>query len=317
MAILAGALILSFCVSLFVTPLLISFALKTNKGLARPGGRKIHAQPTPQIGGAALYAGIFFSYLLFSTTFTGAPSKATLGLFAASSLVFVLGLRDDFHEMSALTKLIMQIIAAVILVSSGIKIQFVTNPFSSQMVSLGLWGAAVTVFWVVAVTNAINLVDGLDGLAAGVSLIACFIFFLLLLIEGRDQPRTLLLCMCTAGACLGFLRFNFYPARIFMGDSGAYLLGLMLASLAVLGALKSAATLTLAAPLFVLGIPLLDMTTSIVRRTASGGSAFKPDKAHIHHRLLDMGFSQKQTVLVIYAVSIFLGLIAIMLVKAK
>lgn len=316
MAILTGALILSLCISLLVTPLLISFALKTNKGLARPGGRKIHAQLTPQIGGVALYAGIFVTYLLFSTTFTGAPSKATVGLFAAASLVFIMGLRDDFHEMSALSKLFVQLFAAVLLVASGIKIQFITNPFSSQLVPLGLWGAALTVFWVVAVTNAINLVDGLDGLAAGISLIACFVFFVLLLIEGRYQPRTLLLCMCTAGACLGFLRYNFHPARIFMGDSGAYLLGFLLASLAVLGALKSAATLTLAAPLFVLGIPLLDMATSILRRTASGASAFKPDKAHIHHRLLDLGFSQKQTVLLIYGVSLFLGAIALLLVKA-
>lgn len=317
MAVLTGAFIISFFLSALITPLVISQAFKRGAGLAKPGGRKIHAEPTPQIGGIALFTSIFATYLTLSALSTGAPSVATFGLFIGCAIVFLTGLRDDFHEMPALVKLFAQIFAAVVLVVSGIKIQFITNPFSSHMVSLGLWGAAATVFWVVAVTNAINLVDGLDGLAAGISLIACFIFLVLLLIEARHQPRTLLLCMSTAGACLGFLRYNFHPARIFMGDSGAYSLGFLLAAMAVLGALKSAAMLTLAAPLLVLGIPLLDMVSAVLRRTASGTGAFKPDKAHIHHKLMDMGFSQKQTVLLIYGVCVFLGAIAILLVKAK
>lgn len=274
--------------------------------MAYPGERKVHTQPIPQVGGWAIYL-TFLLVVLLTLKLKG----QLLGILLGGSLILILGTIDDLFNLPAKVKLVGQILAALILLFFGVKISFVTNPLGG-MIYLGGWGVLVTVLWVVGITNALNLIDGLDGLAAGISIIAAATFFCLSYL-GKPAETILVLSLILMGSSLGFLRYNFSPARVFMGDSGSMFLGFTLSAIAVMGAFKSAATLALLAPILVLGVPILDTAFAIVRRLKSGQPAFQADKEHIHHKLLQLGLSQRQTVLLIYLVSIFLGAIALIL----
>ena len=211
-------------------------------------------------------------------------------------------------------KLLGQILAACILVAFDIRIDFITDPFG-DFIFLEYLAVPVTLFWVVGITNTVNLIDGLDGLAAGVSTIAT-ITILLVALQSGDLP-VVFLTAALAGASLGFLHYNFNPARSFMGDTGSMFLGYMFAAISIIGAVKSAATIALIVPILALGLPILDTTFAIVRRYRGGVPIFKPDKGHLHHRLLAMGFSQRQAVLLMYVFSAFLGLAAIALTEVS
>ena len=312
MPIYAWAFAVALVVALVVTPLVILLANKTG-AMDAPDARKVHKKPIPRIGGLAIYAG-FMAAIIFVAArfgFDAESIKETVGLTLSGSLIVAVGLIDDYKNLPAKVKLLGQIIAAAVLVLIfDVRIDFVTDPFGDY-IYLEWFALPATMFWLVGLTNTVNLIDGLDGLAAGVAAIASFTILLIAL----EQNFILVAVMTAAlaGAAVGFLKYNFHPAQIFMGDTGSMFLGFMLAGISVTGAVKSVATIALIVPIFALGLPILDTTFAIVRRVRGGVPIFKPDKGHLHHRLLGVGFTQCQAVLLMYVISALFGLSAIAL----
>ena len=231
------------------------------------------------------------------------------GLLIGCTAIVALGIWDDVCNIPAKVKLVGQIICACIPVAFGIQIEWLTNPFGELIILPELIAIPLTIFWIIGFTNTVNLIDGLDGLAAGISFIASIFMFLMAFTMNQYLPAMIILAM--AGAALGFLQYNFNPAKIFMGDTGSMLLGYTMAVTAVLGLVKTAATVALVVPVIALGVPILDTLFAIIRRKMSGVPIFKPDKGHLHHRLLALGLTQKQAVLTMYLVSLVLGLVAL------
>lgn len=299
-----GALALAFGIPLVLTPVIKWIAIRVG-AVDRPGGRKVHQVPVPCWGGVGIYLGFACAALLVLPR-----DHALSGLLAGGLVILLVGMIDDWRGLTPWTKLAGQIFAAGILVFYGIKVDFVTNPLGG-MVYLGVFSIPVTILWVVAITNALNLVDGLDGLAAGVAAISAGTVAVVSFTQGEPLVATCALIL--AAAALGFLPHNFHPAKIFMGDTGSMFLGFMLASLAAIGLTKSATAFSLILPILILGIPIFDMLFAIVRRVLTHQHIFTADRGHLHHRLLDLGLSHKQSVLVIYAVNLLLGGSAILL----
>ena len=303
-------------VALLIMPGVIFLAAKTG-AMDAPDARKVHKKPIPRIGGIGIYAAFMVSMLTLVSV-ADLPSETAFevtGLLVSGSLIVLLGIVDDYKNLPAKGKLLGQILAACVLVIAfDVRIDFITDPFGDYLF-LEYLAIPATIFWVVGLTNTVNLIDGLDGLAAGVAVIASITIFLVAL-----QQQILLVAVLTAalaGAAFGFLYYNFNPARIFMGDSGSMFLGFMLAGISVIGAVKCAATIALVVPILALGLPILDTTFAIVRRYRGGVPIFKPDKGHLHHRLLDLGFTQRQAVLLMYVISAFLGLSAVALTEVS
>ncbi len=312
MPIYIWAFAVAMIVALLVTPLVILLAEKTG-AMDAPNARKVHKKPIPRIGGLAIYAGFMAAIIFVAAKFglDGEQVKETVGLILSGSLIVAVGLIDDYKNLPAKVKLLGQILAAAVLVLGfDVRIDFVTDPFGDY-IYLEWFAIPATMFWLVGLTNTVNLIDGLDGLAAGVAAIASFTILLIAL----EQNFILVAVMTAAlaGAAVGFLKYNFHPARIFMGDTGSMFLGFMLAGISVTGAVKSVATIALIVPIFALGLPILDTTFAIVRRLRGGVPIFKPDKGHLHHRLLGVGFTQCQAVLLMYVISALFGLSAIAL----
>ena len=303
-------------VSLLATPAVIRLAKKTG-AMDAPNARKVHKKPVPRIGGLAIYAGFISAIIFVAIKFglDGEQLQEIVGLILSGSLIIALGLIDDYKNLPARVKLLGQIFAATILVLFfGVRIDFVTDPFGGYFY-LEWFAIPATIFWLVGLTNTVNLIDGLDGLAAGVASIASITIMFVAL----DQNLTLVavLTAALAGAAVGFLKYNFNPAEIFMGDTGSMFLGFMLAGVSVTGSVKSVATIALIVPIFALGLPILDTTFAIVRRFRGGVPIFKPDKGHLHHRLLSVGFTQRQAVLLMYVISALFGLSAIALTEVS
>lgn len=277
--------------------------------------RRMHKVPTPRLGGLAVFLGFLVSVLCFCEI-----TRELIGLLCGSVIIVILGIFDDSHDLSAKLKFCVQIIAALVTIYIGdIKINFFTNPniFSDEgVLLLSDWIAVpCTVLWIVAITNAVNLIDGLDGLAAGVSTIAAV--SLVFIASMVDEPAIALIAIIIAGACLGFLPFNFRKKKkIFLGDTGATFLGYALAVLSVQGGFKSYAVISFAVPVLIFGLPIFDTAFAMLRRVLTGRSPMSPDRGHIHHRLVDMGFSQKQSVFILYAMSGVLGLTAVVLAES-
>ncbi|MBR2215053.1 MAG: undecaprenyl/decaprenyl-phosphate alpha-N-acetylglucosaminyl 1-phosphate transferase [Selenomonadaceae bacterium] len=312
--------ILAFAIAmgaaLLLTPGVIVLAAKTG-ALDKPDARKVHKKPIPRIGGIGIY-GAFMIAMLTVVSVTPLSDEVTweiTGLMVGGSLIFLLGIVDDYKNLHPKVKLLGQIIAATVLVVGfDVRIDFITDPFGDYLF-LEYLAVPATLFWIVGLTNTVNLIDGLDGLAAGVATIAAVTIFLVAL-----EQSFLLVAVLTAalgGAAFGFLYYNFNPAKIFMGDSGSMFLGYMLAGISVIGAVKSAATIALIVPILALGLPILDTTFAIIRRYRGGVPIFKPDKGHLHHRLLDLGFTQRQAVLLMYVISALLGLSAVALTEVS
>jgi len=300
------------------TPVVKWLALRMGV-IDRPSDRKVHARPTPTLGGAAIFLGVMgagvTAYFMPDFRAVFALSSEGLGMAAAAVVIFALGAVDDLRVLPAPVKLAGQIFASGILFLAGVKMQFVLLP--DRIISLGDdVSVLVTVLWLVAMINAVNLVDGLDGLAAGIVAIAASSFFVYSYELARENllgpaPAAPLAAIIVVGAALGFLRHNFHPAAIFMGDSGAMLLGLLLGATTVVGvgnrAVQEAsppdfflAYFPLLVPLMVLAIPILDTCFAIVRRARRRRSVWQADKQHIHHRLMDLGHGHKQAVIVMY-----------------
>ncbi|WIW71930.1 MULTISPECIES: MraY family glycosyltransferase [Anaerosinus] len=303
------AFIIAIVVAYILTPRVISLANKTG-AMDAPDERKVHSKPIPRIGGLAIY----FAFMV-AALFTVDLTKEVVGLLTGATVILIVGIIDDFKSLPAKVKLMGQIIAAIVLVLFDVRIDCITNPFGDMFFLSEYLAIPITIFWIVGLTNTVNLIDGLDGLAAGVSTIAAITILLVALQQGFLLVAVLTAAL--AGAAMGFLQYNFNPAKIFMGDTGSMFLGYMLAGISVLGAVKSAATIALIVPILALGLPILDTTFAIVRRYLNGTPIFKPDRGHLHHRLLDMGFTQKQAVLLMYVISGGLGLSAIALTEVS
>lgn len=281
--------------------------------VAHPGGRHVHTGLIPRIGGVAMFVGFAVALLLdyIGERFWGwqegmlRVGRPILGVLAGIAAIFVVGVLDDVIELKPVQKLLGQLAAAGIVIAFGVRISFIGNPFGGGIVLLGVLSVPLTLFWIVGFANVINLIDGLDGLAAGVSGIAALSF--LVLAAQSNVLAAGVLAAALLGACIGFLRYNFNPASIFMGDSGALFLGFTLACVSLLGVMKSVAAITLVVPLLIIGVPIFDTFSAIIRRSRHGQPIQSADKGHIHHRLLGRGFNQRQTVLIIYVWSVALA----------
>lgn len=281
----------------------------------QPNARKVHQTPMPFVG-AAIWAGVLLVIWLLPI-----ERRLLVGLTLGGTVAFAVGFADDFiksrgGDLSAAPKFVGHILAALVLYQVGVKVQFLSNPFSGGLVYLPpIVSMLVTITWVVGVTNLINFMDGLDGLACGLVNIAALTMAVVASFMGH--PTTLLVSLVLVGVTSAFFRYNFNPARMFMGDAGAYFLGFMLAAVSVEGAFKSATLVGLLIPIIVLGLPIADTVFNIVRRFLSGKPVYVADKGHTHHRLLQAGLSQRQTVLVMYLISICFSLTALALMFAS
>jgi len=289
---------------LFATPLIRRLAFLIG-AIDEPNGRKVHTTPIPRLGGVGIFLGFAAAMLL-----TQPLGRQGVGLLIGCTIIVIAGIIDDTRELSPRVKLAAQIAAAIIVTFFGIRVEAISQPFGGVL-DLGRWAIPVTVLWIIGVTNAINLIDGLDGLAAGTAIIAAITMAVVAGLEGRMLIAGYALIL--AAAVLGFLPYNFSPAKIFMGDSGSMFLGFTLATLAIQGLTKGTTFISIVIPVVILGIPIFDTLFAIVRRYKNHRPIFEADKGHLHHRLLKMGLTQRQTVLSIYAIDIFLGLSAIVL----
>ncbi len=304
-----AALLCAAAISMLFTPVVRSLAFRVHAVDVPKDGRRMHDHPIPRMGGLA----IFFGFLLSVTLFLSMTPQLS-GMLLGSVVIVVLGVFDDIYALPALPKFFVQIAAALIAVQTGCRIDFLSNIniFSSEPYwELGWLSVPISVLWVVGITNAVNLIDGLDGLACGVSTISSMTFLVIALIV--SEPDTAILTAALAGACIGFLPYNMNPAKIFMGDTGSTFLGFILACASIQGLFKFYAIISFAVPFLMLGLPIFDTAFAILRRLSHGQSPMHPDRGHIHHRLIDMGFSQKQAVAMLYLISAILGLSAVVL----
>jgi UDP-GlcNAc:undecaprenyl-phosphate GlcNAc-1-phosphate transferase len=308
------AFIIAFAVAALLTPLIRKIALYIG-ATSVPGGRHIHTRVIARLGGVAI-ALAFILVVAFNFPIT----RHLLGLFGGIAILLTVGILDDIHSIDAWKKLVWQVIAACVALAGGIGITTLTNPFGGTIfldwgrfaIHFGTWqfhispvANLLSILWMVGLINVVNFLDGLDGLACGVSGIAALTMFFVSLSPRIGEPEVALLAIILAGAAFGFLPFNFFPARIFMGDSGAYFLGITLAMLAIYSGAK------LATAALVLGFTIVDGLWAVIRRLYNHTSPFTADKGHLHHLLLDVGFSQRKAVLLLYFVSAASGLVAL------
>mgnify|MGYP000032404395 CR=1 FL=1 len=301
------ALIIGCVLSYIFTPFVKKIAFKVGAVDIPKDDRRVHSRPIPHLGGLAIYLAFVITVLVFVPLNSG---SAVSGMLIGGTLIVILGVIDDIKELSPKIKFAGQILAALVLVLFGVKVEWVTNPLGG-MFYLGKLSIPLTIFWIVGITNTLNFIDGLDGLAAGISSIASFTLFLVALKEGNTV--VVIMTAALAGAALGFLPYNFNPAKIFMGDAGAMFLGYILAGISIEGAIKSAAAIALIIPILALGLPIFDTAFAIIRRIVNGYPVTQADKDHIHHRLLARGLSQRQVVLIMYSINGALGMSAIVL----
>lgn len=300
----------SAVLTFILTPFVETLARKVGAMDVPKDDRRVHSVPIPRMGGLAIYLA-FVAGLVF---FAGIDQKTT-GILLGSTLIVAVGMVDDIRGVPAKVKLLVQIAAALVLVRFGIRIDFFTNFFNSEgLIYLGNLSIPMTVFWVVGITNTFNLIDGLDGLAAGISTISAITLSYVAYVNGMHEAA--LLTFMLAGACMGFLPFNFNPARLFMGDTGSLFLGFVLSAISIDGVIKGATALTMVVPILAMGLPIMDTTLAILRRIACGRPIMEADKNHLHHKLLSAGLCQKRAVLLMYVVSLMLGVSAVFLMNS-
>jgi UDP-GlcNAc:undecaprenyl-phosphate GlcNAc-1-phosphate transferase len=306
---IGAALIAALVICFVATPIVRSFAHRVGAIDVPTDARRVHKVPIPRLGGLAIFFGFLFSVLLFADI-----SRQVQGILLGCVVIVIVGVIDDIVPLPAIVKLVIQILAALIAVYHGVVVQTLSNPnifSSSDYISFGWATIPVTVVWIVAITNSVNLIDGLDGLAVGVSGISSVTMLIISLLVSELNVAVIMAAL--AGACLGFLPYNLNPAKIFMGDTGALLLGYVLATVSIIGLFKFFAVISFAVPFLAIGLPLFDTVFSFLRRLLRGKNPMHPDRGHFHHRLIDMGLSQKQAVAILYAISGILGLAAVVI----
>lgn len=315
---LLGIFVVAMLASLAITPLVTRVAVAKGFVEAPVGGRRIHTRAVPRLGGVAVFAamvcGLLAAVLLELVTSSGRQPQWEFyaGVLLGGGILFVTGLVDDLREIRPLSKLLAQIAAATLVYALGLRIEVLG--WGSTGVSLGLMSLPITILWIVGVTNAYNLIDGLDGLATGIAVVALGTMLCVSLALGKTDVAVVSVALL--GALLGFLRYNFNPARIFLGDSGSMSVGFLLAVLSVHGATKSATAVLALVPLFALALPLIDTTFAILRRWLRGSPISGADKRHIHHRLLEIGLTTRRAVLVLYVVATIFATLGVLIAFA-
>ena len=305
------AFILALAISFACTPAVRMLAIKIKAVDVPKDNRRMHKVPIPRMGGLAIFAGFLVSVLFFVPLGTEFRS-----ILIGALILVVLGIIDDIVALKPKTKFAGQIIAALIPALSGVSIYGIVNPFvPGQYSTLGIFSIPLTVIWIVGITNAVNFIDGLDGLACGVSAIATVTMFIIAVLFGETYIALMMAAL--AGACLGFLPYNMNPAKIFMGDTGSMFLGYILATVSIQGLFKFYAVISFAVPFILLSLPIFDTGFAIVRRLLKGQSPLQADRGHVHHRLIDLGFDQKQSVAILYTFSALMGLTAVILARTN
>lgn len=307
------AFFLALFISFMLTPAVRKLAFKVGALDIPKDERKIHSKPMPYLGGLAIYAAVMIGMIIFLPM-----DKQNISIMAGATIMIIVGVYDDINDMPAKIKFLAQIVAAFVVVYyGGVKIAYLSNPFSDIGLTpfTDIIAIPLTMFWIVGITNTINVIDGLDGLASGVTTIAAATLLFTAALKGFTS--IMIMCTLIAGASLGFLPFNFNPAKIFMGDTGALFLGYILAVTSVLGMMKSVAVVALVIPIFALGFPIFDTAFAIFRRLVNKKPIMEADKGHLHHRLLDKGLSQRQTVLILYFISMVLGVTAVFIADSE
>lgn len=297
---LLSAFGLAFLVSFFITPAVGRLAQKYQL-FDLPSPRRVHTNPTPRVGGIAIFVGFIVALLIM---FGFDPR--VYGIAICGTLIFLLGLADDIYDLNPVFKFTAQIAIASLAIFLGITIGNITNPFGGTILLPPLLDIVLTIIWMLLMINTINFLDGLDGLAAGVTAIAAFVLVVLSLFTIVNQPHTAALAAILCGTALGFLYYNWHPAKIFMGDGGSHLLGFMLAALSIISGGK------IATAVLALGLPILDMMWAVIRRIKQGKSPFVADRLHLHHLLLSAGLSQRAVVIIFYLITAGFGLVALM-----
>ncbi|MBE6183399.1 glycosyltransferase family 4 protein [Heyndrickxia ginsengihumi] len=293
-------LFVCFMMTILITPWVKKLAIKIG-AVDKPNKRKIHMKLMPRLGGLAIYISFIVGVLILRP-----DSPHSFPILLGSLIIVITGVVDDIKELSPRVKLLGQLLSAIVVVVGGIHVEFINLPFGGQL-EFGIFSIPLTILWIVGVTNAINLIDGLDGLAAGVSSIALFTISGMAII--MSDPYVTILGLILMVSTVGFLFYNFHPAKIFMGDTGALFLGYMIAVLSLLG-FKNVAFISLIIPVIILGVPISDTIFAIIRRFVNKQPLSAPDKSHLHHCLLRLGFSHRQVVLIIYAIAAMFSLAA-------
>lgn len=310
--------LIAMILTILLTPMVRSFAPEIG-AMDKPSLRKVHQSNIPRIGGIAIYLS-FLVAVLFGLLFLGGirgsviNPRPILGILIGGSIVMLTGFLDDIYRLKPWIKFAAQLFGAGTAIYFGVEINFITNPLNG-LVPLGWISVPLTVLWLVGMTNAINLIDGLDGLASGVTAISAGTLFFVAL--RTHQLGAALLMLALAGAALGFLRYNFFPASVFLGDSGSYFLGFILAAASIIGVFKTTLVVALIIPLLILGVPIFDTIFAIGRRLREKKNPFAADNKHIHHLLLRAGLNQKEAVLAIYIVCVLLSTIALIMALPK
>jgi UDP-GlcNAc:undecaprenyl-phosphate GlcNAc-1-phosphate transferase len=309
---------IAFLSSLLLTPIVSRIAKRFNI-VDVPKDRKVHDNPVPRLGGVALFLSFFAALSFFVMNkymyLAVVAQDPRLPLFLiALTATFLLGFWDDIRRLSSGFKFFGQLFIGVFSYYAGIKISVISFPFIGAL-HLGYFALPITVFWFVLVINAINLIDGLDGLAAGITLFVSITMMVICLYDGRLLEATAFAAL--GGSLIGFLNYNFYPASIFMGDGGSYFIGYLIAALSIMGSIKNQVATAMIIPLIALGIPMIDTLVAPIRRFILGRDMFQPDKSHLHHQLLKLGLTQRRAVLIIYGATILLGMISISMVHAQ
>jgi len=304
-------ILVSGIIAFLATPLVKKLALKYKVVDEPKNNRKIHKKPIPLLGGLAIY----LPFVLLTLIKGPVVTDAEIGIILGATIIIIGGILDDIWELKPFEKLFFQLMAAVVLIIMGVSIQLIANPFTNDIsyLDIGYWSVPITIVWVVGITNAMNLIDGLDGLSSGVSLISTITIFIIAVT--KDRSNAMYLTAILMGSIAGFLPYNFNPASIFLGDTGAQLLGFLLAAISMEGAIKSATIFSVVVPILTMGLPIFDTVFAIIRRKVNGRSIMEADRGHLHHRLLDLGLSQRQAVLIMYLISALLSGLAIFSVQ--
>lgn len=305
------ALVVALIVSFLMTPVVKTFAYKVGAIDVPKDARRMHKVPIPRLGGLAIFIGFMVSILLFTNV---RGDHQMQGILMGAVVIVVLGVVDDTTPLPAMFKFMIQIVAALIPTFHGVVIHVISNPnlmSDNPYWNMGILSIPITVLWIVAITNSVNLIDGLDGLANGVSAISATTMLVIALLVSESQVAVVMAAL--VGACVGFMPYNMNPAKMFMGDTGATFLGYILATMSIQGLFKFYAIISFAVPFLILGLPIFDTAFAFIRRIAHGQSPMHADRGHVHHRLIDMGLSQKQAVATLYVISAILGLSAVVL----
>ena len=301
-----AALVLAGLIAFTTTPAVSVLAYRIGAIDVPRDNRRMHKKPTPRIGGLAIFAGFVISSLVFCDL-----RPELVAIYLGGLVIVAVGVIDDIFRINAWIKLAAQIGVALIAVSQGVVVEFVN--FFGTYISFGAFSVPITVLWIVGLTNAINLIDGLDGLACGVSAICSTSLLFVMILKGEFYVA--ILTAIVVGSCIGFLPFNSNPAKIFMGDTGALFLGYTMAVISVSGVFKLHTVVSFMIPLSIFGLPIFDTAFAFLRRILHGKSPFTADRGHLHHRLIDMGFNQKQSVRILYAICGILGASALLVTE--